>query len=398
MRSTSLTPHCCPNCIVRGFQNRPVSKDVEKNADIFLSYRVASDSAHVEAFHKQFTGLGLKVWWDKLCLLPGQNWEEGFCSGLLRSANFVCLLPKGAIRNPNNDRSNFEKLTASSPCDNVLLKWRLALELKERGMIDGVFPVMIGDKGADRKYSRFGFGDCTRNVPGVAVESVEHKISEHLDREGLRLPLQDTMTVSAVLSTVLSNKGGFIEVDFTDKLTSVCQTIKTMVSSLSSTPLETRLKNTLAKLFGRVVSTVHTHKIISSSEQLTANKKNSVLKRELLSKEKEKEDLKRQLSEANDDKLRVDAEKARIETENRTILDEKAKIETEKAMIEADKAMIMSAYEQENSQLRRLLEAPNRRNTASVGTADVVVEVWEQRSTSVHIEDDDSGDIELGDV
>ena len=51
--------------------------------DIFLSYRVASDSAHVEAFYKHLADLGLKVWWNKLCLLPGQNWEKGFCNGLL---------------------------------------------------------------------------------------------------------------------------------------------------------------------------------------------------------------------------------------------------------------------------------------------------------------------------
>ena len=44
--------------------------------DVFLSFRVDSDSQHVEMFYTGLTGLGLRVWCDKLCLEPEKNWEK----------------------------------------------------------------------------------------------------------------------------------------------------------------------------------------------------------------------------------------------------------------------------------------------------------------------------------
>ena len=199
--------------------------------DIFLSYRVASDSDHVEAVYKSLTDKGLKVWWDKKCLLPGQNWEEGFCSGLMSSANFVCLLSRGAICNPNSDRSNFEKLSLNSDSDNVLLEWRLALELKERGMIEGIFPILIGDKGNDGKYSNYFRSGCQPNkAPDTHVESVERKLRDHLDREGLGLPLKDTDTVRSILGTIVANQGGFLEGEFSNAVANISNTIEVMVN------------------------------------------------------------------------------------------------------------------------------------------------------------------------
>ena len=48
--------------------------------DVFLSYRVASDYKHCAALYEVLTNSGLTVWWDKMCLKPGEPWEEGFCS------------------------------------------------------------------------------------------------------------------------------------------------------------------------------------------------------------------------------------------------------------------------------------------------------------------------------
>ena len=42
----------------------------------------------------------------------------------------------------------FEVLHAGSACDNVLLEHTLALEWFERGEIKGIFPVMVGNRGA----------------------------------------------------------------------------------------------------------------------------------------------------------------------------------------------------------------------------------------------------------
>jgi len=117
----------------------------EPEWDVFISYRVDSDSGHAEELYNALCQKGLKVWWDKRCLEPGQNWEEGFCSGPVDSSIILCLMSKFAINNPHESRWNFERLETSSYCDNVLLEWRLALELKARGMLYGIIPVMIGD-------------------------------------------------------------------------------------------------------------------------------------------------------------------------------------------------------------------------------------------------------------
>ena len=53
--------------------------------DVFISYRVASDSEHVAILYEKLTGEGLTVFWDKLCLPDGVPWEEGFCDGLVQS-------------------------------------------------------------------------------------------------------------------------------------------------------------------------------------------------------------------------------------------------------------------------------------------------------------------------
>eukprot|EP01030_Chromulinospumella_sphaerica_P034287 gene34287-biopygen5045 len=107
--------------------------------DVFLSYRVWSDASHVEYIYEKLTAEGLKVWWDKKELKNGENWEEGFCNGLVKSRIFVPFLSKNAL-------ANFSTLETSTPkCDNVLLEHRLALELKEMGLIESIFPIVLGD-------------------------------------------------------------------------------------------------------------------------------------------------------------------------------------------------------------------------------------------------------------
>ena len=41
--------------------------------DVFLSYRVASDFAHVKTLYEMLTARNLRVWWDSKCLEPGKR-------------------------------------------------------------------------------------------------------------------------------------------------------------------------------------------------------------------------------------------------------------------------------------------------------------------------------------
>jgi hypothetical protein len=212
--------------------------------DVFLSYRVDSDSNHVEMLYNTLTGLGLKVWWDKLCLLPGQRWEEGFCDGLVNSRCFVCLLSRNAINHPDKPWQNFCKLEAGSRCDNVLLEWRLALELRERGMIEGVFPVFIGNVSESEDASTgaksftysdyFATGCHPSPLPAASVGSVEGKLREHLGRQGLGLPLDASRTVQEVMGDVTANQGGFWRGEKEGALSAICESIVAMRQQIRS--------------------------------------------------------------------------------------------------------------------------------------------------------------------
>jgi serine/threonine protein kinase len=219
--------------------------------DVFISYRVSSDADHAQLLYNMLRNLELRVWLDKECLLPGQPWEDGFCDGLINSSCFVCLLSRNAINNPTKTWQNFEHLEASSRCDNVLLEWRLALELRERQLIDAVFPVLIGDceeENGKVTYSNYFPSKChPANLPTVAVASVESKMHEHLTRQGLGFALTPNMTVRDIVDTVVSNQGGFLRNDPDAALKTICDTIVSMKQAVTAKKNKQRELIMLAK-------------------------------------------------------------------------------------------------------------------------------------------------------
>ena len=51
--------------------------------DVFISYRVATDVHHASALYHALTAAGLRVFWDKKSLRPGEDWEDGFVKALI---------------------------------------------------------------------------------------------------------------------------------------------------------------------------------------------------------------------------------------------------------------------------------------------------------------------------
>ena len=105
---------------------------------MFISYRCNADLDIAEALYNALTARGVTVWWDKKCLLPGEDWEENFCRGLVKSRVFLPLYSRNAINHPTYARQSFALLTPNSNCDNMFLEQRLALELRDRGLIEKV--------------------------------------------------------------------------------------------------------------------------------------------------------------------------------------------------------------------------------------------------------------------
>ena len=196
---------------------KTVARMIDQSAefDVFLSYRVASDAHHVEILYQELVGMGLKVWWDKMLLKDGENWEEGFCKGLIRSKVFVCLLSKEAIHSPSKPWQNFEELNEDSRCDNVFLEHRFALELHGLGLLDTIFPVVIGDpveKNGDAAEYQIDWRTIwpEKNLD-VSVRAVEDNLVAHMAHQALGTPLVPSRTIRSVLTEIKKIQGALIQ-------------------------------------------------------------------------------------------------------------------------------------------------------------------------------------------
>ena len=181
--------------------------------DIFLSYRVASDTHHVEKLYNLLTTppYNLKVYLDTVCLQPGVDWEQGFCEGLVSSRAFVPLLSRDAINHPDKVWLNFSKLTADSSCDNVFLEHRFAVELQGLGLIEKILPIFIGNlDAATSKYSNYFGSGCHPQLFEITVKSVEKKLRHHMETQALGTPIVPDRTVKSVVDAITACQGAFI--------------------------------------------------------------------------------------------------------------------------------------------------------------------------------------------
>jgi hypothetical protein len=151
--------------------------------DIFLSYRVGSDAELVDRLHDKLVAAGLRVWFDKKCLVGGKKWQEGFLEGLSMSAVFVPVLSVPGL-------ASMSKLRHDSRVDNWLAEWRLALELEERGhAIIGVFPVFVGPphEGSNLYIDNFFSAASALELPAEPVAAIEDLVARSLAANSLEV-------------------------------------------------------------------------------------------------------------------------------------------------------------------------------------------------------------------
>jgi ankyrin repeat protein/serine/threonine protein kinase len=197
----------------------------EAEYDVFLSYRVHSDLVHAEALYHAFASAGLRVWWDRRCLETGKAWRDGFCNGLAKARAFLPLLSRGGMKASDGTHAiasrNWEVLEPDSNLDNVLLEHRLAVELKDRGLIEFVAPVFVGDEIPDSgdtldpdtvEHGRYFSAGCAPQPAQCAVDAVEDELRVQLEREGLGTPLRASQTAAEVWAVVTgSQSAGAVE-------------------------------------------------------------------------------------------------------------------------------------------------------------------------------------------
>ena len=205
-----------------------------RRISIFLSYRVASDAALVEQLYDRLLALGLRVWWDQKCLKPGQKWEEGFADGLFSSRVFVPILSKSAL-------ARFATLEADSRCDNVLLEHVLALALRQRGRIQAIYPVFVGEpEEATTSLRNFFATDGLPDCHDVVVAAVQGKVTEHLGRHNtgccaqLVEAAEADRTPRGALDELCRYQGGFVEGEPARALDRIGEVIREMVHDVAA--------------------------------------------------------------------------------------------------------------------------------------------------------------------
>lgn len=184
--------------------------------------------------YNELTRREVKVWWDKKCLKPGLGWKEGFVSGLVNSRAFVCLLSRNAINNATMTNQNYGLLDEDSPCDNVLLEQRLALELRQLGYIERILPIFVGDKQSNGDFGLYFETGCCPRAANVALKSIEVELREQMVSNALGHPVEPNKTVKSVLADITACQGAKIEGDLNAAVITAADQVKAMIADLSA--------------------------------------------------------------------------------------------------------------------------------------------------------------------
>ena len=156
---------------------------------------------------------------------------------------FLPILSRESLNSQTVDRNNITKLNEHSACDNVLLEYQLALELRKVGLIELICPILIGDYDNQiNEYSNyFGSGCCPNvsNVRNVIIQSIEERIYYEMNRQSLGCPLLGSLSVGTVFDMIMKNQGVFIEGEENNAYESVVTIISTTLDTLLSSKSQT---------------------------------------------------------------------------------------------------------------------------------------------------------------
>jgi serine/threonine protein kinase len=198
---------------------------------VFISYRVNSDSLYAEHLYDVLTTANIKVFWDKKSLRMGEKWKDDFCAALVSTDIFLCIISRNAINHPTSNNQNYSKLTASSSVDNVLLEHRLALELRDIGYIKKICPIFIGDTNdisaplATHIAGNFFASGCLPNAPLTHVTSVERELWAIMESQALGTPITTDKTVASIVKDLCACQGRLIEGLVIDALNTAAEDI-----------------------------------------------------------------------------------------------------------------------------------------------------------------------------
>jgi hypothetical protein len=145
-------------------------------------------------------GRRLKVFLDSKRLLGGLSWKQGFIDGLKKTTVLMPLVSKAALE-PMSIGAGFNStMDGDDWCDNVLLEWKLGLEMLEMKEypLKAIFPIRVGseDPTATHKMCNF-FAEAE-----AAMVELAAGVSKKTNAELLRvLPEANTTVGMGVAQT-----------------------------------------------------------------------------------------------------------------------------------------------------------------------------------------------------
>ena len=149
--------------------------------------------------------------------------------GLLDSMVAVPLISCAVLR-------GFAKLQTKSQ-DNVLVEHCFALELKQRGELRGLVPVLIGEHDRSGVYHNFfaarALADADCVPPDFALPSVNRLLKKHMHRKKKGVPLSKAgtkATVKEVLGEMLEYQGAVLGAEDVAELSRAAKVIAAAVS------------------------------------------------------------------------------------------------------------------------------------------------------------------------
>lgn len=201
---------------VRHSHRQTMDRGKDKVFDIFISYRVSADAKLVESLYDKLKAMQvveggkrrpLRVFWDKVCLIAGEDFERGFSRALCNSRLVVFVMSRAAYQ-------NIQALTENSSCDNFILEHALTLELVDNKRVSAVLPLFVGDlksyEGVGCLYSNFFQSNCLpRNIPGIVLSSVQEKVCDSLSRLGIEG--SSPRTLNQIFKEITQFQGVFLE-------------------------------------------------------------------------------------------------------------------------------------------------------------------------------------------
>ena len=163
-----------------------INSDILESYDVFISHRWHIDDDEViDQLYDSFLGhvvgsekRAVRVFYDKVRLKNGQQFQEAFGKSLINSTILVPIVCATALQ---------KMLTHNASCeDNVLIEWMLALECMQDPIhtkMRGIYPVMFGRRNADESVGNlFAEGVIDRlpeRIPTASIEIVRNLLEQN---------------------------------------------------------------------------------------------------------------------------------------------------------------------------------------------------------------------------